>query len=41
MIPEDIFFTNDFTEVGKQEDGGMVAPGFVSEISALVVIKSP
>lgn len=30
MIPEDIFFTNDFTEVATLEDGRVAAPGLVS-----------
>lgn len=32
VIPEDIFFTNEFTEVAKLEDGITTATGLVSEI---------
>lgn len=32
MIPEDIFFTSEFTEVAKLEDSSSTAPGLVSEI---------
>lgn len=31
-IPEDIFFTNEFTEVAKLEDSSTTAAGLVSEI---------
>lgn len=40
VIPEDIFFTSNFSEVVKLEDSRMVAPGLVSQISVLVM-KSP
>lgn len=33
VIPEDIFFTNEFTEVAKLEDGITNAAGLVSELS--------
>lgn len=38
MIPEDIFFTNEFTEVAKLEDSSTTAAGLVSEILIQVVV---
>lgn len=40
-IPEDIFFTNNLTEVAELEEGRMAAPGLVSKASLLIVFKSP
>lgn len=39
MIPEDIFFTNEFTEVAKLEDSHETSAGLVSKVFNQVVFS--